>query len=112
MSEQFFIHCPVSVAGNKNVYETIVSNFSTYLRARGHSDGTQHAYRSALIHFIRWLTEDPSKKRALNSRAVYVFLQEHLPVCYCPSPVFKELKTVRAALNCHRQLRMNPLVEL
>lgn len=99
MSEQFPNHCPVSVAGNRNVYETITCNFSTYLKARGHSDGTQHAYRSTLIHFVRWLTEEPSKKRAINSRAVGAFLQEHLPVCHCPSPVFKELKTVRAALN-------------
>ncbi len=99
MAEQFSTHCPVIVADNKDVYETIICNFSTYLKARGHADGTQHAYRSALLHFVRWLKKKPAKQRAINNRTVCIFLQEHLPVCHCSSPVFKELKTVRASLN-------------
>jgi len=99
MSEQFLKDGQVSVAGNRNEHETITGDFSDYLKARGHSDGTQHAYQSALRHFVCWLTKEPPESRAIDSRTVCTFLQEHLPACHCPSPVFKELKTVRAALN-------------
>ena len=99
MSEQFTSHCPVSVADNRNVYKTIINDFAAHLEARGHSEGTQHAYLSALSHFVRWLQEKPSRKRAINSVSVCAFIQEHLPVCHCPAPVSKEIKTVRAALN-------------
>lgn len=99
MSEQFTSHCPVSVADNRNVYKTITYDFAAYLEARGHSEGTHHAYLSVLTHFVRWFQEKPSKKRTINSISVCAFIQEHLPVCHCPSPVFKEQKTVRAALN-------------
>ena len=99
MSEQFPNHCPVSVAGNRIVYESIACNFSSYLKARGHSDSTQHAYLSALRHFVCWLTEESSSKGIIDNRSICTFLYEHLPVCHCPPPVFKELKTVRAALN-------------
>jgi hypothetical protein len=99
MSEQFSNYCPASVAGNRIVDETIVCNFSAYLKTRGHSDSTQHAYLPALRHFICWLTEESSKKGAIDSRSIYTFLHGHLPICHCQPPVFKELKTVRAALN-------------
>lgn len=99
MSEQLSSHGSVTVVDNKNVYATVTCNFSTYLKARGHCEGTQHAYLSVLSHFGQWLQEKPSKKRAINSISVCAFIQEHLPVCHCPSPVFKEPKTVRAALN-------------
>jgi len=99
MSEQFSNHCPFSVAGNKKVYETIVCNFSSHLKARGHSKSTQYAYRSALRHFVRWLTEESSQNGTVSSRSVRTFLYEHLPVCQCSPPVYKDLKTVRAALN-------------
>lgn len=99
MSERFPKHWPISDAGDRAFYETLTCNFSTYLTARGHSDGTQHAYGSALVHFVRWLMDQPSKERVINTKTVCTFLQEHLPVCHCPSPVYKEHKTVRAALN-------------
>jgi len=99
MSEQFFNHCSVSVAGNRIFYKSIACNFSSYLKARGHSDSTQHAYLSALTHFVCWLTEESPSKGIIDSRSICTFLYEHLPVCHCPPPVFKELKTVRAALN-------------
>lgn len=99
MSEQFSSHCPVSVASDKIVYNSITCNFSAYLKERGHSDSTQHAYLSAVRHFACWSTEESPPKGLIDSKSAYTFLYEHLPVCHCPPPVFKELKTVRAALN-------------
>jgi len=99
MSEQISNHCPVSVAGNIIVYESIACNFSAYLKARGHCDSTRHAYLSALRHFVCWLTEESSSKGIIDNRSISTFLYAHLPVCHCLPPVFKELKTIRAALN-------------
>ena len=99
MSEQFSNHCPVTVASNRIVYDSIACNFSAYLKSRGYSDSTQHAYLSALKHFVCWFTEELSPKGLIDIQSVYTFLYDHLPVCHCPPPVFKELKTVLAALN-------------
>ena len=99
MSKQHPKHGRVSFAADGICYKTITNDFSDYLKERGHSKGTQHAYHSALMHFVCWLKLDSSQYSIINADTVTVFLQEHLPACHCPSPVFKELKTVRAALN-------------
>lgn len=109
MSKQFSNHRPASVAKNKEVYGAIDGKFTTYLKGQGHSFSTQHAYQSALRHFVRWLTES-SERRAIDNKSVYTFLYEHLPVCHCPPPVFKELKTSRAAL--HQLLSMQGYTRL
>jgi len=99
MSEQFFKRVQFNFAGDSNGYETITGDFSNYLKARGHSDGTQHAYHSALMHFVGWINKESPQSRTINSSTISAFLQQHLPICHCPPPVYKDLKTVRAALH-------------
>ena len=99
MSDHFRRHTQASVFGNVNRYDAITHHFSTYLKAHGYRDGTRHAYRSALSHFISWLTTESSQAQTIDNVLVNAFLEQHLPVCHCAPPVFKELKTVRAALN-------------
>jgi len=98
MSMQLTEHNQTTVQCNKDGYKVLISEFSTYLKARGHSEGTQQNYRSALTHFVRWLSAEP-EHQMIDGQVVHAFLQNHLPACRCPSPVFKQLKTVRAALN-------------
>ena len=99
MSEQFFKRVQFNFAGDSNGYKTITGDFSNYLKARGHSDGTQHAYHSVLMHFVGWVNKESPQSRTINSSTICAFLQQHLPVCHCPPPAYKELKTARAALN-------------
>ena len=99
MSEQHFKHEQLVVDGDKNGHEALINDYTAHLKARGHSDGTQHKYRSSLMHFLYWLAKEPPESQVVNSRTVRTFLQEHLPTCRCPPPAFKSLKTVRAALN-------------
>lgn len=99
MPEQLSNKCSSTVTGKNDGYRTVIRHFSTYLKERGHSDGTTHHYRSALIHFIRWHAVKPAPSFVITSRDVIRFLQEHLPVCSCPAPVVKSQKTIRAALN-------------
>ncbi|MCP4337466.1 MAG: site-specific integrase [Desulfobulbaceae bacterium] len=95
MSEQFSNHIQVSTSCSIEGYGTITRDFSNYLKERSHSDRTQRAYRSALTHFVCWLTKELLQGQTLNSATVYAFLQQHLPVCHCLPPVIKDYKTVR-----------------
>lgn len=76
----------------------IADAFHAHLKARGHSEGTQCSYNSALRHFLNWYASKAIKNE-IDTNLVHDFLHDHLPVCQCKPPIFKELKTVRAALN-------------
>ncbi len=84
---------------NVKGYETTISDFSNYLKVRGYREGTRNNYRSALSHFLRWLSAKSSQREAINNEMVVVFLNQHLPACRCLPPVYREYKTIRAALN-------------
>ena len=99
MSEQFSNHIQVNISCSVEEYGSIIRDFYNYLKERGHSDGTQHAYHAAVTHFVCWLTKEIPHWRTINSETVYAFLQQHLPECHCPPPVIKGDKTLRAALN-------------
>jgi len=79
--------------------DSLIQEFETHLKARGHRDGTLHAYLESARHFLRWLDEQPATQRRVVAETVRNFLQVHLPVCDCPQPVTRNLKTVRASLN-------------
>ena len=96
MSEQFTKHIQTD---STDGHGTIIRDFSICLKKRGHSDGTQHAYLSALKHFLCWFKKESPHERTINSETVYIFLHQHLPVCNCLPPVRREYKTIRAALN-------------
>lgn len=99
MSDHFPKHTFVCITGNSKAYESATRNFSFYLKTHGYRDGTRHAYCSVLSHFVRWLATESPREYTINSVTVDTFLKQHLPVCHCLPPVFKEYKTVRAALN-------------
>jgi hypothetical protein len=99
MSNHLYGHVFVCISGNSQGYKSITRNFSNYLKTYGYRDGTRHAYCSVLSHFLCWLTTESPPEQTINSGTVEAFLKQHLPVCSCSSPVFKEYKTARAALN-------------
>jgi len=99
MSEQYSKHEQMACLDDQDRHEALVCDFTAHLKARGHSDGTQHSYRSALMHFLCWLAKESPESQVVNSRTVRTFLQVHLPTCRCPPPAFKSAKTVRAALS-------------
>lgn len=96
MTEQFTKHIQTD---STDGHENIIRDFSIYLKKRGHSDGTQHVYLSALTHFLCWFKKELPRKRTIDSETVYIFLHQHLPVCNCLPPVRREYKAIRAALN-------------
>jgi len=99
MSAQFPVHIQKSNSSDFKGHKATLCNYSKYLKERGHREGTLHAYCSALTHFLRWLTTESPQRQLINIVTVDAFLNEHLPVCNCLPPVYKEYKTVRAALN-------------
>jgi site-specific recombinase XerD len=99
MPDQFSRHTQGCISVGIERYDTIINDFSIYLKARGHRDSTRHAYCSALSHFMRWFAKESSRGEPINSMTVDAFLRRHLPVCHCLPHAYKEYKTVRAALN-------------
>jgi site-specific recombinase XerD len=92
----------VNRSGNSPLFTTphdFINRFEAHLRKRGHTDFTRQSYLSSAKHFLFWLETGPSNEGKVNRKIVEQFLHEHLPVCCCPAPVYKDVKTVRAALN-------------
>lgn len=76
-----------------------INRFEEHLKRRGHTYSTKQRYLSSIKHFLSWFETSLSDERKISSEIIQIFLHEHLPVCRCPEPVYKEIKTVRAALN-------------
>ena len=76
-----------------------IKQFDVFLQNRGHTDFTRKNYLSSATHFYSWLKATPWAGDKINRESVRQFLEKHLPFCSCPSPVYKDVKSVRAALN-------------
>ncbi len=76
-----------------------MNRFEAHLKRRGHTVSTTRSYLSSARHFIYWMKTKRFNDRKISSKMVQIFVDEHLPICSCPSPVHKNIKTVRAALN-------------
>jgi site-specific recombinase XerD len=83
----------------KNTGHEFINYFEVYLKKRGHTHFTRQSYLSSAKHFYAWLKERPLGENKISTKIVQQFLHEHLPGCCCPKPVYKDVKTVRAALN-------------
>jgi len=68
----------------------------SYLRSRGHPDGTVRCYARSVAHFERWLADE---RKTINERSASHFTNDHLRACACSPPVVTHRKTVHAALN-------------
>lgn len=77
----------------------LINRFDGYLKNLGYTDCTRQNYLSATKHFFVWIEAEPCYFNQISRESIKMFLKEHLPVCRCPWPVYKDLKTVRAALN-------------
>ena len=82
-----------------NVSYEFINRFEAYLKERGHTNYTRLTYLSSAKHFYSWLRTTPWSGNEISREPVQHFLEEHLPACCCPEPVYKDLKSVRAALN-------------
>lgn len=92
----------VKKSGYNLVFKTVhefINHFDVYLKSRGHTQFTRQSYLSSAKHFYTWLKARPQDEIEISRKIVQKFLYEHLPVCCCPAPVYKDAKTVRAALN-------------
>ena len=81
-----------------------IEQLGVWLSERGHPDSTRRLYRRAVEHFRTWLIEAGKSLTAINEERINRFLFGHLPICRCPHPSAKGVKTARAAL--HHLLRI------
>lgn len=97
MTEQTVGHQP-----KHDPIETIpefIDTFDRFLGMRGYRPSSRQAYLKVAKHFIYWHEARSPAARKINRETIRTFLEEHLPVCRCSKPGYKEIKTVRAALK-------------
>jgi hypothetical protein len=90
---------PVDPKCPSRIINAPLKRFEQHLKNRGHTCFTTQSYLSAAKHFYCWLQARPCGQNRFSRTIVHQFLHEHLPTCTCASPVYKETKTVRAAMN-------------
>ncbi len=84
---------------SETIADPMCERFLQHLQHRGHTEGTAHAYLAAAEHYWRWLARQAPVEHQVNADTVRRFLNEHLPACDCPPPVYRQRTTMRAALN-------------
>lgn len=82
-----------------NATYEFIDRFEIYLKSRGHTQYTIQSYLSCANHFLFWLKTRHLDENKINKSIVKRFLFKHIPECCCPEPVYKDIKTIRAALN-------------
>lgn len=89
--------CSLPCHPNDQLLE-FIDRFDAHLKRRGYSHHTRRTYLSVAKHFYDSLETTPYEPE-IDKESVQWFFQKHLPVCCCPEPVYKHVKSVRAALN-------------
>ena len=65
---------------------------------------TTEKYMAAIAHLGLWMGQSHLAIEQLDEQAVNRFLDEHLPMCDCPRPVFRTRSDLRTA--CAHLLRI------
>lgn len=76
-----------------------VDAYSTYLQAHRYSSRTITRYVSGIEHFARWMSQNALTLQLVDEQMVAQFLNDHLPICNCGSPVMRLHRDLRAALG-------------
>jgi len=82
-----------------SVLRRSAASYDAYLQRHGYSPGITHAYRHAVGHFARWVTEEHLELRRLDESVVRRFLTTHLPECRCPARCQRTVLMVQPALK-------------
>ena len=94
MLENLFRRPRVRRRIRQNPQGSVLEKFVEYLVSHGYCPGTVHQYVFAAEHFGRWLGS-----RRLTRESVTRFLKRHVPSCRCKTPMARNGRSVRAALN-------------
>ena len=69
-----------------------------YFHKEGYRKHVVQRYVQVIEHFCRWKA-DEGRRVVVDKKTARRFIKEHLPVCDCPPPAPRSMRTVRAALN-------------
>lgn len=78
--------------------------YTDHLKLGQYATTTTNRYMLSLAHFARWVSQSGCKVEQLNETTVNRFLNEHLPHCDCPAPVYRYRPDLSAA--CGHLLRV------
>ena len=74
----------------------IMGYFDHLIQCRYAAETTEH-YMAGIAHLGLWMGQSHLAIEQLDEQAVNRFLDEHLPMCDCPRPVFRTRSDLRAA---------------
>lgn len=79
-------------------YEHIV-RLLDYFYEQGYAKAPVQRHVQAIEHFGTWMTNEGNRDGVVDEEIVRRFIEEHLPVCNCPSPAPCNMRSVRAAMG-------------
>jgi len=74
----------------------VMGYFDHLIQCRYAAETTEH-YMAGIAHLGLWMVQSHLGIEQLDEKAVTRFLDEHLPMCACPRPVFRTRPDLRAA---------------
>lgn len=99
MLERYFRRPRVLARLRASVLAESLEPYVSRLAGRGHPVSTVQVYVQAVEHFGVWLRNEGIPVGAVGPDAVSEFVDDHLPICTCPTPHPRHAATVRAALH-------------
>ena len=84
----------------KSKFKDILDKYASYLIEKHYSKSSITKYRLALEHFICWLESKQFPPiRQITTILINKFINEHIPICQCPTPAPKRSVELLGALR-------------
>lgn len=93
------LHPKTQACLRNSVLEPHIEAFVTHLERGRYATNTSQSYVAGVAHFARWMTQCCLPLQMLDEQAVGQFLNDHLAHCDCPSPAYRDIRNLRAALH-------------
>lgn len=88
-----------------------IDTYNDHLILGGYATKTIHTHMLCLAHLARWMSQSRCEIADLDESTVSCFLNEHLPDCDCPEPVWRNRRDLSAACgHLLRVLRDNAVI--
>jgi len=84
---------------SSSVLSAYQDSYVTRLREDRYAHNVIRVYLASVAHFARWLGEERVDLSSLDTAVLDRFLNNHLPVCSCPSPVRRTRYELRTAIR-------------
>lgn len=104
MSPTFYLHSTIQRWLRDCALTPYVAGYFDHLIECGYSAQSTKNYIASIAHLGRWMSQCHLTIDQLDEQVIERLLDEHLPLCDCPRPVFRTRRDLAAA--CMHLLRL------